>query len=78
MINLKKVSDDVKAFRFAICKSCDDLNPKLNTCKICHCFMPAKTMFAAASCPVKRWSAEPVEEDKDSKWIYVKNSKWRS
>lgn len=58
---LRRVNEEVRSLRFAICKSCDDLNTKfnINTCKICHCFMPAKTYLAAASCPVGRWLAEP-------------------
>lgn len=59
-ISLEQVSENIKLFRFAICKSCDDLNKITNTCKICHCYMPAKTMFAVAACPVKKWTAEPI------------------
>jgi hypothetical protein len=53
---LKIVNNETKALRFAICSSCDQLHKTLKTCGICHCFMPAKTAFASASCPIKRWS----------------------
>jgi hypothetical protein len=59
---LKTVSEETKLFRMAICNSCEDLVPTVKTCKRCGCFMPAKTTFAGASCPVKRWDkAEPGE-----------------
>ena len=54
----KTVNEEIRLLRFAICKSCDQLNTTLNTCKICHCYMPAKTKFASAFCPNKRWSVE--------------------
>jgi hypothetical protein len=57
---LKIADENISALRFAICKSCDDFNKTLNTCKICNCFMQVKTKLAESSCPVKRWSA--VEE----------------
>jgi len=64
MLNtLKTVSESVKLLRMAICESCDDLNTTVKTCKICHCYMPAKTMFAKASCPVSKWSASDPGED---------------
>jgi len=60
---LKTVSESVKQLRMAICESCDDLNKTVKTCKKCGCFMPAKTKFAKASCPVKKWSvSEPGDE----------------
>lgn len=64
MLNmLKTVNEEVRLLRFAICKSCDQLNTTLNTCKKCGCFMPAKTKFASASCPDKRWSAQEEKPD---------------
>ena len=60
---LKTVSETVKLHRLTICNSCDDFNKTIKTCKLCHCYMPAKTMFASASCPASKWStSEPGNE----------------
>jgi hypothetical protein len=53
----KIVNDAVKNHRMLICKSCEFLRPTLQTCQKCGCFMPAKTAFAKAACPVNKWSA---------------------
>jgi hypothetical protein len=53
---LKTVSEIVKLQRLEICNSCDSFNKTVKTCKICHCYMPAKTMFASASCPSSKWA----------------------
>jgi hypothetical protein len=43
--------------RYTICKSCDEFNNILKTCKQCGCFMPAKSTVAYASCPINKWAA---------------------
>jgi hypothetical protein len=53
----KIVNDVVKNHRMSICKNCEFLREISNTCKQCGCFMPAKTAFAQASCPVNKWTA---------------------
>jgi hypothetical protein len=53
----KIVNDAVKSHRMNICNSCEFLRETLHTCKKCGCFMPAKTAFAKASCPINKWSA---------------------
>jgi hypothetical protein len=59
---LKTVSEETKLYRMAICNSCDDLNTTIKTCKQCGCYMPAKSTFAAANCPLHKWqTAEPAE-----------------
>lgn len=50
------VSDDVRQERFDICKSCDKLT-SAEFCKICHCYMPAKTWIPSSNCPIKKWIA---------------------
>lgn len=40
--------------RFDICNSCDNLT-KLNTCKHCGCYMPAKVLVNNATCPDNKW-----------------------
>ena len=40
--------------RIEICIVCDNLN-KRNTCKLCGCYMPAKTRSKASKCQLKKW-----------------------
>jgi hypothetical protein len=42
--------------RYTICKSCDEFNATLKTCKKCGCFMPAKVTVTKAKCPVGIWA----------------------
>ena len=41
--------------RLDICKSCEYLFKKTNTCKKCGCFMEAKTKLKKAECPIGKW-----------------------
>jgi len=60
---LKTVSEAVKLQRLSVCYECNEFNTKIKTCKKCHCYMPAKTMFALASCPENKWTTnEPGNE----------------
>lgn len=45
--------------RYAICKQCDRLNKVLKVCKECNCFMPLKTKFQFAWCPIGKWGEDP-------------------
>lgn len=56
-----KVSEEISAERFAICKACDLLYKPTHTCKKCGCFMLAKTQLARASCPIGKWVAYKQE-----------------
>jgi hypothetical protein len=49
------VDESVKQNRLEICNSCDSLIAKLQMCKECGCYMPAKAMFASVSCPINKW-----------------------
>lgn len=53
--NNVKVSDIVREERFSICKSCDEFHKTTEFCKVCGCYMPAKTWIASTSCPIKKW-----------------------
>ncbi len=56
----KTVNQNVKEERLSICKSCESFSSKYDTCKICGCYMPAKTTFASTECPVGKWKeSEP-------------------
>jgi hypothetical protein len=37
--------------RMAICNGCEHLGPIIKVCKLCGCFMPAKTMINGSTCP---------------------------
>ena len=55
------VPDDVKAERFATCKSCEHFFQPTATCKKCGCFMAVKTSIIHAECPVGKWGKyEPM------------------
>jgi hypothetical protein len=41
--------------RFQICKECPELIKLTKTCKKCGCFMKAKTLLEAATCPIGKW-----------------------
>jgi hypothetical protein len=45
---------EVEKKRKFTCESCEDFT-KLNICKNCGCFMPAKWKFKYAECPLKKW-----------------------
>jgi hypothetical protein len=42
--------------RIALCKQCSNLN-KMNFCKLCGCFMPAKVRIPQAACPILKWDS---------------------
>jgi hypothetical protein len=46
--------EEVSKERLEICKSCENLK-SMNRCKICGCFMDAKTKLARFSCPIGKW-----------------------
>jgi predicted Zn-ribbon and HTH transcriptional regulator len=45
--------------RISLCAKCENLVQKLNICKKCGCFMPAKVRLSGARCPIGKW--EPIE-----------------
>lgn len=55
---LKRMTVDscVREERFNICKKCDKFIEITSTCKLCGCFMVAKTWLPNASCPLGKWS----------------------
>lgn len=44
--------------RFATCLTCPQLN-SAKFCRVCWCYMPAKTKLAAFACPEDKWAAVP-------------------
>ena len=43
--------------RIEHCRGCEHLLPKINVCRKCGCFMPAKVRLKWASCPIGKWAA---------------------
>jgi len=47
--------DEEVGKRIEHCKNCEHLVAKINICKKCGCFMPAKVRLKWASCPIGKW-----------------------
>ncbi len=41
--------------RYKICEKCDRFIRLTTQCKECYCFMPVKTKFRDAKCPLNKW-----------------------
>lgn len=41
--------------RREICGGCEHRNKRLNTCKLCDCFIKLKTTYHDEHCPDERW-----------------------
>jgi len=52
--NIEQVDKDVATARYAICKGCPELTIT-KQCKLCGCFMKAKTRLKDAKCPIGKW-----------------------
>jgi hypothetical protein len=63
------VSDEVKAQRLNICKSCEYYDAKQIRCKHCGCFLEHKASFALDSCPIHKWNATEQEVMKEEEPI---------
>lgn len=46
--------EEVRNKRLEICGECENFNA-LRQCKLCHCFMDAKTWLENAYCPIRKW-----------------------
>lgn len=49
--------------RIATCRACPELN-KLNICRQCGCFMPAKVRLPETFCPLLKWDKMSIEDSK--------------
>ena len=47
---------EIQAERYAICEDCSEFKKPLRQCKVCNCFMPAKTLFNRSECPKGYWN----------------------
>lgn len=51
---LDKDTADLGNRRMGICKRCPEFT-KFQTCDICGCYMPSKTLVKEESCPEGKW-----------------------
>ena len=49
------VEKERQAARYTICEGISDFRKSLRQCKVCMCFMPAKTLFNNSRCPKGYW-----------------------
>jgi len=50
------VSLEIETKRYDICKTCENFNLHIKTCKLCSCFIPIKIIMpGSVSCPIKKW-----------------------
>lgn len=49
------IDSTVSDKRMAICEQCPELFQLTKQCKKCACFMPLKTKFNGAYCPLEKW-----------------------
>lgn len=49
------VEKEVFVKRLDTCKSCENFNKYIGTCKLCGCIMKIKTKFPNMKCPDNRW-----------------------
>ena len=51
---------EVVAKRNSFCSECPELIKKIQICKQCGCFMPAKVWLMDAWCPLQKWGKEEL------------------
>ena len=49
------VDESVRQQRLLVCQSCESFSNRLNSCRECGCYMPAKASFAQTECPQGKW-----------------------
>lgn len=62
IIEIIKLPEEERNVRFEICKGCEHLG-KMDFCKICGCYMPAKTYMPDVSCPLSKWGPKHVDKN---------------
>jgi len=50
------IEKEKQAARYKICEECPEFRKSLRQCKLCSCFMPAKTLFNKSTCPKGYWT----------------------
>lgn len=52
---LPEETKELSEKRMAVCKECPLFNPTIETCGVCHCYMPAATKVLDKKCPENHW-----------------------
>jgi hypothetical protein len=56
LLDLKKyVDEETRQQRREICNKCPRRNPKMDTCRMCGCFLKLKIKLATEECPERNW-----------------------
>ncbi len=55
---------EIRQERIDICETCEYLN-KAYFCKVCKCYMPAKTWVPNAICPMSKWNTVENHKKKE-------------
>lgn len=50
------IEKEIQAERYSICENCSEFKKTTRQCKVCSCFMPAKTLFNKSKCPKGYWN----------------------
>lgn len=53
-LGIGKPPHDLVERRRELCAVCPERTER-NTCKVCGCYLPAKTELARESCPLEKW-----------------------
>ena len=53
------VSSDEQKRRMALCKECEHFNDMLTQCRVCGCFLEAKTRLKSFHCALDQIGEEP-------------------
>lgn len=56
------VPKDIAKQRYEICKKCEYFSSLTKICKVCLCFMPAKTKLDFVSCPKLKWKKHYIPD----------------
>ena len=56
------IEKEIQASRYKICEGCSEFRTSLKQCKICNCFMPAKTLFNQSKCPKNYWDKDKIND----------------
>lgn len=57
VINFVKLPEEDRNARLEICRTCEHFS-SMQFCKLCGCYMPAKTYMPGQSCPMRKWVAK--------------------
>ena len=50
------IEKEIQSERYAICEDCSEFRKPTRQCRVCSCFMPAKSLFKRSKCPKGYWN----------------------